>query len=333
MTASGPLVSVGIPVYNGARHIRQALDAIVRQTYEHMEIIICDNASNDGTINICREFVLNDDRCKLYQNQQNIGSIDNFNKALLLASGKYFMWAAYDDIFLPDYVKSCVNLLEHDIDLVGCCSGMNLIDEDGNFFSYGDSSILDNVDLDQLNPIDRLRSWFCRDGWFALYSVFRLEFLRSSPRLINVYGTDVVFVAELLMRGRIAKIPRVLFYYRIHTTRTELDRLLEQGVGNVGHEVDAYEYSRFKLFLNLFDSISRWRASPLSKLSAIYHLTRCWEWRPGIRGELVHFVVTSLKARRWGDVSKTILTLGLSMAGTRLLGVVRNICDKAQFLK
>src|SRR5215469_10321355 len=109
-----------MPVYNGARYIRQALDAIVSQTYEQLEIIICDNASDDDTINICKEFVLKDKRCKLYQNQQNIGPVANFNKTLSLASGKYFMWAAHDDIILPDYVRSCVSRLESEADLIGC---------------------------------------------------------------------------------------------------------------------------------------------------------------------------------------------------------------------
>jgi GT2 family glycosyltransferase len=107
-----PLVSIGMPVHNASRYLRNALDSLLAQDYANFEIVISDNASTDATEQICREYAEHDRRVLYHKVEQNMGAIWNFNNVFELAKGKYFMWAAYDDIRNPRCVSACVKALE-----------------------------------------------------------------------------------------------------------------------------------------------------------------------------------------------------------------------------
>lgn len=111
MTDDKPLVSIGMPVYNGERYIRQALDSLLAQDYANFELIISDNVSTDGTQGICLEYAARDERIRYYRNETNLGALRNFNRVFELSSGKYFMWAAHDDVWNPAYVQEVLALL------------------------------------------------------------------------------------------------------------------------------------------------------------------------------------------------------------------------------
>ena len=135
MASRQPLVSLGIPVYNGEQFLHQALDALVAQTYEHLELIISDNASTDRTREICLAYAARDQRIKYYRNGTNIGVVANFRRVVELSSGEYFMWAAVDDLKPLTAVERCVKalvnnpraVLTHGIVLVQTAGGDNLI--------------------------------------------------------------------------------------------------------------------------------------------------------------------------------------------------------------
>jgi len=94
---SPPALTIGLPVYNGARHLKQALESLLAQTHSDFELIVSDNASTDGTWEILGEFAQHDPRISLHRHSTNIGPVANFRRVLDLASGKYFMWAGADD--------------------------------------------------------------------------------------------------------------------------------------------------------------------------------------------------------------------------------------------
>ena len=93
-----PRVSIGLPVYNGDRYLRETIEGLLNQTFSDFELVICDNASTDRTQDICNEYCLLDKRVRYYRNNENIGAGKNFNKAFSLSQGKYFKWAACDDL-------------------------------------------------------------------------------------------------------------------------------------------------------------------------------------------------------------------------------------------
>lgn len=104
-----PKVSIGMPVYNGEKSIREALDSLLAQTFTDFELIISDNASTDGTEAICREYVERDPRIRYVRQSENRGPIANFQFVLEEAVGEYFMWAAHDDERESFFVRFCVD--------------------------------------------------------------------------------------------------------------------------------------------------------------------------------------------------------------------------------
>lgn len=98
MHSKNPIVSIGLPVYNMATTIGQSLCSILKQTYQHLEIIISDNSSNDGTLEIIKKYSQYDTRIRLFTQKENIGASANFKFVLTKASGKYFKWHAGDDL-------------------------------------------------------------------------------------------------------------------------------------------------------------------------------------------------------------------------------------------
>ena len=100
-----PLVSIGLPTYNRDRYLQQALDSLLSQDYENLEIIVSDNHSTDETSAICKQYALEDRRIKYFRNDKNIGMIGNFSKVAELATGEYFMWASDDNYWHPEAVS------------------------------------------------------------------------------------------------------------------------------------------------------------------------------------------------------------------------------------
>jgi len=86
-----PLVSIGVPVFNGERFLSQTLQSLQDQDYGNLELIICDNGSTDQTPAICEEHQARDHRIRYYRNTTNLGAIQNFNRAFEIAGGRYFM--------------------------------------------------------------------------------------------------------------------------------------------------------------------------------------------------------------------------------------------------
>lgn len=101
-----PVVSIGMPVYNGAKYIREALDSLLSQTFSSFELIISDNASIDATKAICEEYVRKDPRIRYVRQSENRGALANFKFVLNQAKGEFFMWAAADDRWDEDWIES-----------------------------------------------------------------------------------------------------------------------------------------------------------------------------------------------------------------------------------
>src|SRR5436190_12174806 len=93
-----PIVSIGLPVFNGERYLRQALDSLLGQDFQDFELIISDNASTDRTAEICRAYVAKDRRIRYYRNESNIGSAPNYRRVFELARGEFFKWCSHDDV-------------------------------------------------------------------------------------------------------------------------------------------------------------------------------------------------------------------------------------------
>ena len=108
MMEKASILSIGVPVFNGEPYLAQSLETILRQTFTNLEVIVSDNASTDRTGEICRSYAARDKRIRYSRNLTNIGPLPNFRRVLELATGEYFMWAACDDYWSPNYVETLV---------------------------------------------------------------------------------------------------------------------------------------------------------------------------------------------------------------------------------
>jgi len=126
---STPLVSVGLYVYNGERFLEEALDSILNQTFTDFELIISDNASTDRTGEIAEGYAKRDDRIRYYRSEKNMGGGWNMRRVYELATGKYFKWAAADDLLEPDFLRRCVEILESDPGCVVAQASTKQVDE------------------------------------------------------------------------------------------------------------------------------------------------------------------------------------------------------------
>jgi len=103
-----PPVSIGMPVYNGADFLGEAVASIQAQTVGDFELIICDNASTDRTEALCRELAAKDRRIRYLRRPRNFGAADNYNRVFAEARGRYFKWAAHDDLLKPAFLERCL---------------------------------------------------------------------------------------------------------------------------------------------------------------------------------------------------------------------------------
>src|SRR5215510_10355296 len=120
MSESQCLLSVGLAVYNGEEFLDEAIRSILAQTLTNFELIISDNASTDRTSEICQKYVRIDPRIRYHRNEANIGGANNENQTFRMARGKYFRWAAHDDVLAPTLLARCVEVLEERPDAVLC---------------------------------------------------------------------------------------------------------------------------------------------------------------------------------------------------------------------
>jgi glycosyltransferase involved in cell wall biosynthesis len=206
-----PLVSVGLPVYNGERYLAKALDTTLTQDLEDLEVVVCDNASEDSTREITLDYVAHDQRVRYHRNERNLGLARNFNRVFELSRGKYFKWTAHDDWHPPQTLRTCVELLEREPSAVLCQSAVAIMDDEGVVFDHWRPS----VDLCSPQPHIRLHRLIWSLGEpHGLYGVMRSSALRQTGLMRGFLGTDRVLLAELILQGPIWQLPDLLHYYR-----------------------------------------------------------------------------------------------------------------------
>lgn len=110
MKNGSPIITIGMPVFNGEKYIANAIETLLEQTESRFKLIISDNASTDSTFSICQKYASADARIQLIKNEINKGPLYNFLNVLMLADTQYFMWAAHDDYWCADWIEKLVGL-------------------------------------------------------------------------------------------------------------------------------------------------------------------------------------------------------------------------------
>jgi glycosyltransferase involved in cell wall biosynthesis len=220
-----PLLSFGIPIRNGEQKLPRLLDSLLAQNLSDIEIVISDNDSDDGTAELCQAYVRRDSRVRYHRNPENIGQIDNFNKVLELARGKYFRWIGSDDWLEPDYASRCVEVLEAQEEFVGVTTYQDFTFDNGEYY-YREYK---GERLDSPLPHIRVRRhlWFMTaDFGFMdiIYTMMRRDVLVKTHGVRHVPRMDQVLALEIDLLGPFTHIPACL----AHRHRQPFDKIPEQ---------------------------------------------------------------------------------------------------------
>lgn len=213
VTTSKPLVSIGMPVYNSEQHVGQALDSLLAQDFHDFEIIISDNASTDGTRDICLTYASRDSRIRYYRNERNIGMAWNINRVFELSCGDYFKWAGSHDYVSTSFITSCKQILDQDCHVVLVYSLASLIDDEGQTIT---KIVPEFIETRGLGTSARVLSVVAKAEHCAIefYGLFRSSALRRCRRLSTCLGNDHVLLMEISFLGSVALVPEVLLFRR-----------------------------------------------------------------------------------------------------------------------
>lgn len=220
--ATPPRVTIGLPVFNAESSIAGAIESLLAQSHTAIRLIISDNASTDGTGEICRHFAASDNRIEYHRQDCNIGAEANFECVLQAADTEYFLWAAADDVRSHDYVELCLAFLDSHPDYVAATCPTRYVDPALAQWDMGDRS-LESDDL-YTNIIDFFPT---TPQWHAnghVYSMFRLSVLRASMQGITHFlGSDWAIVVQALAHGKFHRFDQGHVLLGAHGTSRRLD--------------------------------------------------------------------------------------------------------------
>jgi glycosyltransferase involved in cell wall biosynthesis len=214
MTAS-PRLSIGLPVYNGERYLADSLDALLGQSYEDFELIISDNASTDGTADICRRYAMQDSRIRYIRQERNIGAAPNHNFVFREARGELFKWASHDDLYASDLLQCCVDALDENHHVVLAHSWTATIDGSGTVVKLLDYPVA----TASLRAPERFYSMLFAKGGDDIYGVVRANVLRRTPLFGSHHHSDRTMTTEIALNGPFYQVPDWLYFRRDHPER------------------------------------------------------------------------------------------------------------------
>ena len=122
------MISVAMCTYNGARFVEEQLESILRQSYRNLEIVIVDDASSDDTAEILKRFQERDSRIRLLFNEQNLGFLKSFERAMSESRGDFIALADQDDVWLEHKIETLYREIGDNLLVY---SNVSLIDEQG----------------------------------------------------------------------------------------------------------------------------------------------------------------------------------------------------------
>ena len=210
-----PLISVALCTYNGEKFISQQLDSILCQTYKHLEIIIVDDCSTDGTFNIVSSYAKKDSRIKCFKNEVNKGFNKNFGYAITLTKGEYIAISDQDDIWFPPKMELLLNNINDEWLIFSNSCYIN----DRNEIIPGE--ILKNFNLEISNYKGILLANFIT-GHTTLFKREFLDYFLPLPEA-GFYDWWMGFVA--LYHQKATVLNEVLTQYRIHESSVMQRRL------------------------------------------------------------------------------------------------------------
>lgn len=225
--SGAPTVTIGLPVFNGADYLQEAIDSLLAQTFTDFELIISDNASTDATREICERAAARDGRIIYQRLEQNAGAAPNYNRIIAEARGLYFKWAAHDDRCRPDFLQRCVDTLEQNRAVVLAYPATSVIDGEGREIRV----YRDGLGLRQERPQQRLGRYLelnflgTKGMCNPIFGLIRTDALRGTRLIQDFMASDRSLLGHLALLGEFVELDDVLFERRIHLQTSTMANL------------------------------------------------------------------------------------------------------------
>ena len=201
-----PIVTIGLPVYNGEKFLQKKLESISNQTLKNFQVLISDNASDDQTSKICKEFMKTDNRIQYFKQEKNIGNARNFYFVLDQTATKYFVWSAVDDFMHTNFLKKNIENLEKNENYVGSVSKIEYFDDNGLIKKK--STSYEKIDIN--SSYDKRASYYLRVvSAENIYAIFRTNALQQS-KVKDMIAVDGAILLKVLKFGDIFVTDEVL---------------------------------------------------------------------------------------------------------------------------
>ncbi|NJN00194.1 MAG: glycosyltransferase family 2 protein [Aquincola sp.] len=207
-----PEVSLGMPAYNSAGTIRSAIECLLGQDFQDLELIISDNASTDDTWSIVQEYASRDRRVVAVRQPRNLGANGNYCAVFRAAQGRYFKWASSNDWCAPRFISLCAAHLARNPDAVLVAPRTKLFAEDvADGTDYAHDLAFEHSDAVERfkDVLQRLRLNNVMNGLIRTAALRRTRLIEHYP------GSDVVLVAHLALLGKILLLDEHLFGRRM----------------------------------------------------------------------------------------------------------------------
>ena len=235
-------VTIGLPVFNGEKFIRKAIESVLSQTFTNFILIISDNSSTDSTRKICEEYASIDKRIQVIYQERNIGGVRNFFNILEHAKNDYFVWIAADDYWSPTYLERCINILDFDKNVAFATAKVELVGMiDKQLKSVENDSLTGKI-YKKIRRHYRPHNYYSLTGSYEkkiahclrqstmllVYSVFRTNILKElvSELDMNIFDRLVPLLA--LRNGDLHVIDEVLLHrYAGDETKNAIIEYLE----------------------------------------------------------------------------------------------------------
>lgn len=271
MSKTLPLVTLGVPVRNGASMLRAALDSIVAQDYPNLEIVVSDNGSTDETPDILRDYGQRYPNIRVIRHEQPLTAIDNFLLLMREAKGEFFAWCAHDDTRSPDFVSGLVQAF----------------DDPKTVLAFGDLYVWDGVSPPQPRPDydfanDDLPRWrrirkTAHMQCYHFYGLWRAGWLQSIPYTYTHWWSDLPIMLASAAVGRFRYVPGPkFFYYEVVKTASE----------RAAYQDNLARPSRMKNFAALFSAVSLTvtrAVGPFAAVSSIAFIVEKYVYESGRR--------------------------------------------------
>jgi glycosyltransferase involved in cell wall biosynthesis len=200
-----PSLTIGLVVYNNAATIGRAMDSLLGQRFRDFVLIVSDDCSHDESVSIANRYALRDRRVQVHSHSSN-RNYGNFRWVVSQARTPYFMFAAADDVWDPDFVGSCVSVLENESRAVLAVPRVRFDSPDAQGPGAGTYPLTgtprQNLARFLREPLDNSR----------MYGVFRTEVAQRAFPRTDHHAFDWTFSAATLKDGTHLEVPRILMF-------------------------------------------------------------------------------------------------------------------------